>query len=378
MNAEQLRKARSYFPYLQNEGIYFNHASTAPISTLVKETIENLLKEKSEKKIDDYLIFKAITDETKKRLGRLINCSYDRIAFLENTNAGLNVLALGLDWKAGDRIILNDVEFPANIYPFLHLKNRRVEIDFVKSRNGIVTAEEIIKKINQKTRLISVSFVQFLSGYKIDLKLLGEICSERGIIFCVDSIQGLGAVKLDVEECKIDFLSNGTQKWLLSLQGLGFIYVRKELQEQLKNAPIGWLAVETAWELLNYDLTLKQTAERFQPSTLNTFGIYAFNAALKIFEEFGIDEIEKQILGNSVYFINKLNEIGYESPLFLLPENNLSGIVSIKNNKVEKLFNHLSEKKIVCSLREGYLRFSPHFYNTKDEIDVVVDEMKNI
>jgi len=378
MNTETIEKARSCFPYLKKGIIYFNHASTAPISTVVKNRIDEFVRERSEDALDNYWAFKAVADETKEMIGEMINCSGERIAFLDNTANGLIWLATGIDWNPGDRIILNDVEFPANVYPFLQLKEKGVVVDFIKSTNGIVTADEIIDAIQPQTKLISVSFVQFLSGYKIDLEKIGNVTKEKGIIFSVDSIQGLGAVRLDVEKDNIDFLANGTQKWLLGLQGLAFIYVRKELQEKMKSAPIGWLAVKNAWNLLDFDLTPKETAERFQPGTLNNLGIYAFNTSMKLFREFSFDEIEKQVLSNSKYFIDELAKIGYESPLHTLSEKHLSGIVSFRSENAQKIFDVLSQKKIVCSLREGYIRFAPHFYNTKQEIDFVVDTLKNI
>jgi selenocysteine lyase/cysteine desulfurase len=220
--------------------------------------------------------------------------------------------------------------------------------------------------------------VQFLSGYRIDLEKIGKICKEKDIIFSVDAIQGLGAVRLDIEKFNINFLASGTQKWLLGLQGLAFIYVRTELQDKMKSAPIGWLAVKDAWNLLDFDLTTKETAERFQPGTLNNLGIYAFNSSMKLFKEFGFDEIEKQVISNSKYFIDELVKIGYNSPVLSLPEKHLSGIVSFRSENAQKIFDILSQKKIVCSLREGYIRFAPHFYNTKQEIDFVVDTLKNI
>lgn len=378
MNLELLEKARNYFPYLKHGIIYFNHASTSPIHTLIKSRIDEFIKERGEYASDDYQAFRAVTEETKSMISEMINCESDRIAFLDNTTNGIIWLTLGIDWKAGDRIILNDVEFPANVYPFLQLKEKGVEVDFVKSNNGIVTSEEIISAVKPGAKLISVSFVQFLSGYRIDLEKIGKVCKEKGIIFCVDSIQGLGAINLDVEKCNIDYLSNGTQKWMLGLQGLAFIYVRKALQEKMKSAPIGWLAVKDAWDLLKFDLTTKETAERFQPGTLNNIGIYAFNSSLKLFKEFGPDEIERQVLSNSKYFIEELAKIGYNSPLLSLSENHLSGIVSFKTDNGQKIFDHLKQKKIVCSLREGYIRFAPHFYNTKQEIDYAVDALKFI
>jgi cysteine desulfurase / selenocysteine lyase len=378
MNTETIEKARSYFPYLKKGIIYFNHASTAPISTVMKTRIENFIRERSEDALDDYWAFKAVADETKAMIGEMINCTGDRIAFLDNTANGIIWLALGIEWKPGDRIILNDVEFPANVYPFLQLKEKGVEVDFIKSTNGIVTSEEIINAIQPRTKLISVSFVQFLSGYRIDLEKIGKVCKERGIIFSVDSIQGLGAIRLDVEKYNIDYLANGTQKWMLGLQGLAFIYVRKELQDKMKSAPIGWLAVKDAWNLLDFDLTTKETAERFQPGTLNNLGIYAFNTSMKLFKEFGFDEIEKLVLSNSKYFVEELVKIGCEPPLNNPSEKHLSGIVSFRSENAQKIFDILSQKKIVCSLREGYIRFAPHFYNTKQEIDFVVDTLKNI
>jgi cysteine desulfurase / selenocysteine lyase len=378
MNLELIEKARSYFPYLKNGIIYFNHASTAPINTEVKKRIDNFVKERSEFAQDDYSAFKAVADETKSMIGEMINCSGERIAFLDNTTNGIIWLAQGIDWKPGDRIILNDVEFPANVYPFLQLKEKGVEIDFIKSTNGIITAEEVINAIHPRTKLISISFVQFLSGYRIDLEKIGKVCREKEIIFSVDAIQGLGAIRLDVEKFNIDFLASGTQKWILGLQGLAFIFVRKELQDKLKSAPIGWLAVKDAWNLLDFDITTKETAERFQPGTLNNLGIYAFNSSMKLFTEFGFDEIEKKILSNSRYLIDELARIGYKSPLLSIQKEYLSGIVSFRSDNAQKIFDHLNQKKIVCSLREGYIRFAPHFYNTKQEIDLVVDTLKNI
>jgi cysteine desulfurase / selenocysteine lyase len=378
MNLELIEKARSYFPYLKNGIIYFNHASTAPINTEVKKRIDNFVKERSEFAQDDYSAFKAVADETKSMIGEMINCSGERIAFLDNTTNGIIWLAQGIDWKPGDRIILNDVEFPANVYPFLQLKEKGVEIDFIKSTNGIITAEEVINAIHPRTKLISISFVQFLSGYRIDLEKIGKVCREKEIIFSVDAIQGLGAVRLDVEKYNVDFLASGTQKWMLGLQGLAFIYVRNELQDKLKSAPIGWLAVKDAWNLLDFDITTKETAERFQPGTLNNLGIYAFNSSMKLFTEFGFDEIEKKILSNSRYLIDELARIGYKSPLLSIQKEYLSGIVSFRSDNAQKIFDHLNQKKIVCSLREGYIRFAPHFYNTKQEIDLVVDTLKNI
>lgn len=377
MNEKQIEKVRSYFPYLKKDLIYFNHASTAPLTTVVKEAIDKLMNDKNEGRIDEYNELLQQINETKQMLAQMLNATSSCFAFAENTSTGLNILAQGIEWKKGDRIILNDVEFPANVYPFLNLQSKGVEIDFVKSKNGMVSAEDIIEAIKPGTKLISVSFVQFLSGYKIDLEKLGSVCKEKGIIFSVDAIQGLGALNIDVEKCNIDFISCGTQKWMLGLQGMGFIYVRKELREKMTAAFTGWLSVEDAWNLLDYDLKPKRTANKFQPGTLNTFGIYALNASLKMFNEFGFENIEQQVVSNSTYFISQLVESGFDPVLKNCDEENLSGIVSLKIDKAEEIFNYLMKKNIIGAFREGHIRFAPHFYNTQKDIDKVVAELKN-
>jgi cysteine desulfurase/selenocysteine lyase len=373
-----ITSARNLFPYLQQGIIYFNHASSGPFSSLVTESLTELLKEKSEKKIDDYSSFLKVVDETKELLAQLINCDIDRTAFVDNTSNGLNIIAQSVDWNQGDRILLNDLEFPANVYPFLNLKKRGVEVDFVKSVNGIVSAEQIIESVKPKTRMISVSFVQFLSGYKVDLEKIGNYCHANNIIFCVDGIQGIGAINIDVQKSKIDFLSCGTQKWLLGMQGLAFIYINENLQRKINPANVGWLSVNNAWSLLDYKLDLKTTANVFQSGTLNSFGIYAFNTSLKLFSDIGFNNIEKQVLSNTIYFLEKLKNICLKPILANCSEENFAGIITYKPENAEKIFSELTRKKIICSLREGLIRFSPHFYNTKQEIDIVVGELQKI
>ncbi|MFZ1519846.1 MAG: aminotransferase class V-fold PLP-dependent enzyme [Ignavibacteriaceae bacterium] len=369
---------RNYFPYLKSGIIYFNHASTGPFSDLLTKTLANLLKDKSENNIDDYESFLKIVEESKKFLAEMISCSEDRIAFVDNTSNGLNILTQSIDWEKGDRVLLNDIEFPANVYPFLNLKRFGVEVDFVKSENGIVTADQILDAITPQTRLVSISFVQFISGYRVDLEKIGNYCRAKNIIFCVDGIQGIGAIQIDVIKSKIDFLSCGTQKWLLGMQGLAFIYVDKELQKQMYPANVGWLSVENAWDLLDYKLQLKTSANVFQGGTLNTFGIYAFNSSLKLFKDFGFNEIQTEVISNTKYFISKLNDIGLKCVLSDHLESKFAGIVTINSKNPEKVVDQLKSKKIICSLREGFIRFAPHFYNTHQEIDSVVDELQKL
>ena len=374
----KLDEVRELFPHLKAGKIYFNHASTGPMSERVKNKLSNLIMERSGDKIDDYKEFIKISEETKNYLSESLNCKSSEIAFVDNTSNGINIMAQGLNLKKGDRILLNDIEFPANVYPFLNLQKNGIEIDFVKSHNGIVSAENVINSVGDKTRLISISFVQFLSGYKVDLKKIGKYCKENGIVFSVDAIQGLGALQSDVKRCNIDFISCGTQKWLLGLQGFGFIYISNELQEKLESKYVGWTSVKNSWNLLDYNLKLKSNAERFQNGTINTFGVYALNASLKLLKEFGFDNIERRVIENSTYFIKELMKTDYKPILKNTAEENLSGIVSIQNKKSKEVFEELGKKNVSAAFREGIVRFSPHFYNTKEEIDTVITKLQDI
>lgn len=377
LSNSQIEEARSLFPHTNNGMIYFNHASTGPMSKPVIEALNEYIKLRSEEKIDDYKKLLKLTKESKILLGGLINSEPGRIAFTQNTSAGINIIAQGIHWKKGDEILLNNIEFPANVYPFLNLKDYGVNVKFIEADNGIVTADDLINAITPSTKLISVSYVQFLSGYRIELEKLGKVCREKGIILSVDAIQGIGALSIDVKKCNIDFISCGTQKWLLGLQGMGFIYVNEDLQNKMKTIPVGWLSVENAWDFTTYDFNLKKTANRFQGGTLNAAGIYALHSALGVFNRYGFNEIEETVLNNTNYFINQLSSAGFEPILKNLPEKNLAGIVSIKSEKGAHILDSLVKNNIIAAVREDVVRFSPHFYNTKQEIDKVVAELKN-
>lgn len=368
-----ISEIRSYFPYVDNKIIYFNHASTAPMSKLVIERINEILLERSESKMDDYQSFLSMADETKHLLANYLNTEKDRIAFTDNTSNGFNILAQGLKWEKGDKIILNDIEFPSNVFPFMNLMKKGVELKFIKSHDGIISAEDIINSADNNTKLISVSFVQFLSGYKIDLQKLGDFCKEKNIILSVDAIQGLGALQLDTKKCNIDYISCGTQKWMLGLQGMAFIYVSSSLQQKIEPAFIGWLSVENAWDLLKFDLSLKKSAAVFQTGTVNALGIYVLNTVLKKLEEFGFMRIENRVIDNTLFLREKLRKNGLHLYPHQLEEKYFSGIVTFKHSDAQGLFNWLSERKIVTSLREGMIRLSPHFYNDEIDVEKVVD-----
>jgi selenocysteine lyase/cysteine desulfurase len=368
----ELESCRKYFPFLETGKIYFNHAAISPMSTFVLDKLQGYIQMRSVGSIDDYKLIMRVTETVKQQLGAMLGTTSDRIAFSDNTSNGLNILAQGLRLQAGDEILLNDLEFPSNVYPFLNLQQEGVKIVYAKSHDGVVTAEDMIACITPKTKLVSVSFVQFLTGYRINLKTLSEYCKPRGIILAVDAIQGLGAIELNLHEAPVDFIAAGCQKWLMATMGLSFIYITKELQERIAPRYIGWLSVKNAWNLLDYHVDLRDDAMALQSGTTNAMGIFALSGALELFEKTGMQARERVVLNNTVYFMEKLQEAGFRPLLSGLPKEELSGIISFRAENGSELFEKLSASDIVCSLREGMIRFAPHFYNTREEIDTAV------
>ncbi|MGE5431569.1 MAG: aminotransferase class V-fold PLP-dependent enzyme [Syntrophomonadaceae bacterium] len=374
----EISEARKYYPYLETGRIYMNHAAISPLSEPVVKELDDYIYVRSRTEIENFPEYMKVMVDTKNKLGEMINCDSSRIAFMDNTSNALNLLAQGLAWKTGDRIILNDIEFPSNIYPFLNLKQQGVEVDIVKSHNGIVSFEDIERAITDKTKLVSISHVQFLSGYRADIEKIGELCRSKGIIFCVDAIQAAGALRIDVKKMNIDFLASGTQKWMMALQGLSFIFLTRELQEKINPRYVGWTSVIDAWNLLQYDLKLRSSAERFQNGTISAIGVIALHASIDFMRRFGHDRIEEAILGHTEYFMERLMENGIQPVLQNVERKNLSGIVSFSSTKAEELFGELQKRNITAAVREGIVRFSPHFYNTREEIDSVVSVLKEI
>lgn len=371
-----IEEVRDQFPYLKLGKIYLNHASLSPVPQLVIDRANLFLKRRSETHIDDMSQYIHDAEEAKQKLALLLNGDPDRFAFFDNTSTGLNILAQGLDWKPGDRVLLNDVEFPSNVYPFLNLKNLGVEIDFVHSRKGAVSSDDILAAVRPETRLISISAVQFLSGYRANLKRIGEYCRENGIIFSVDAIQALGALPVDVKECNVDFLSSGTQKWLLGLMGLSFIYITEELQHEITPRFVGWASMDDQTSMLEYNFSFKKSADALQNGTINMIGVNALIGALDLIHTVGISRIESRIIEHTLYMNDRLQAIGVKPLSAKYKTKNLSGIVSFSSPRAKMIHQNLTEAKISSSLREGFIRLSHHFYNTTEELEAAVEAIR--
>jgi len=366
---------RKFFPVTKT-GTYLNHAAISPISTPVVEAINSALSGRSAGDIDTFQMMLDNKSKLKNNISRLIHTNPANIAIIGNTSEGFNWLVNGLSWQKGDRILLVKDEFPSNVYPFLNLKSQGVEIDFVPTRRGMIYFDDIEKCITSRTRLLSISFVEFFSGFRNDLEKIGQLCESKDILFSVDGIQGLGAIPMDVSAAKIDFLSNGGHKWLMSPMGCGFMYVRPELRENLKPAFAGWLSVKDSWNFTDYNLDFLDDSRRFEIGTPNFLGIVGAQAATKLLVKAGPENIFPHILSLGDQLIDNLEKIGmrYQGSQ---EKAHRSGIYTFKADRVEELFNYLKNNQVHTALRLDAVRISPHFYNQSEEIARVIDLCKD-
>lgn len=369
-----LEALRACFPHVE-QSIYLNHAATGPLSRPVILAIQAYLAQRHVTEIENYDTFAPIIDATKARVARLLGTEAGRVAFAPNTSYALNVLAEGLDWRPGDRVAVPACEFPANVYPFMALRRQGVAVDFVQDDDGTVSLDAIARALMPETRLLTISWVQFLSGFRAELQAIGALCRARGILFCVDAIQGLGALELDVEACGIDFLACGGHKWLMASQGIGFLYLTEALQDRI-TPRAGWLHGPIDWDNLNdYRLVFHETAERFRLGTLNSVGIAALHAALGLYFDAGPAECEARVLRLARTLAAGLDRLGLARYGSADPAH-ASGIVTVHHRRPEALYEALRQQNIVASVRSRLLRFAPTYYNSEDEIQETLDAIK--
>jgi selenocysteine lyase/cysteine desulfurase len=292
------------------------------------------------------------------------------VAFVKNTSEGLSIVAAGFPWKEGDNLVTADVEFPANVYPWLRLRSRGVEVRMIAAREGRVRKEDLFAACDGKTRLIALSSVEFANGYRNDLPGIGEFCQRHGIFFCVDGIQSLGVIPMDVKSYGIDALSADGHKWLLAPEGIGGFYLSRDVLEMIEPVVLGWHSVRNRFDFEHYDFTLSPDARRFEPGSFNTVGLAAFNASLRLLLTIGIDRIWERVRRLTEAALESAGRAGYEILTPRKPEER-SGIVTFRLPGVDApaLWKALLSRGVVCASRSGGIRISPHFYNTPEEIE---------
>jgi cysteine desulfurase/selenocysteine lyase len=367
------------FPIL-GQWAFFNHAGVSPLPKMAGDAMRAFA---SQAESAGYLAAGWYQDieRLRQECAVLLNCHRDEIAFAKNTSEGISIVANGIDWQWGDRIVTTNVEYPANIYPWMEVaRGRGTKLIMVEEEDGpdgcrYVPVEKILKAASEpRTRLITLSHVEFASGQRHDLARVGQFCAERKILFCVDAIQSLGILPVDVRAMHIDFLSADGHKWLLGPEGAGIFFCRRELIEHTRPLTVGWMNVVDAQNFGVYDYTLRPDAARFECGSHNVPGLLALKASLQLLQSVGIAQIGQRIKSLCDLLIDGLRAKGYRIVSPRTGEQ-WSGIVSFVSPTLshEKIFQNLrKDHRIEIALRERRLRCSPHFYNTEAQIQQLI------
>lgn len=364
---------REEFPITRNYN-FMNHAAAAPISRRTAEAARRYLKHAEQNAYLHGEFFKHV-DHVRSRAAQLINANPDEIAFTKCTSEGLSFVANGLTWQNGDNVVITNAEFPANVYPWQALRPQGVQVRMVLEEDGRIPLERVMEMIDNRTRVVSISSVQFASGFRTDLATLGEHCQSKGVFLCVDAIQSLGVFPIDVKSMKIDFLASGGHKWLCAPEGTGIFYVRKEIQGYLSPTTIGWITMKEPFEFSKYQFEFADTAQRYEAGSYNLPGVFGLGAAIEQALEIGIETIAHRLLHLTDRLTIQLRDKGYRVISSRAPAE-ASGIVAFISDvhDHEEIQRHLeSEHRIVIAVRRGRLRASPHIYNSEREIDQLVE-----
>ncbi|MEN8106815.1 MAG: aminotransferase class V-fold PLP-dependent enzyme [Pseudomonadota bacterium] len=357
---------------LDPELIYLNHAAVSPWPRRTAEAVKAFADENATLGSTHYPRWVKTEQTLREQLQRLINAeSSTEIALLKNTSEALSLVAYGLPWQQGDNVVISNQEFPSNRIVWESLAKYGVDTLAADITHSDAPEAAIIDRINDHTRLVSVSSVQYGTGLKLDLEQIGTACRERDILFCVDAIQSLGAVNFDAQACHADFVMADGHKWMLGPEGIALFYCRRDVMDRLDLKQYGWHMVEDYGNFANSDWEAARSARRFECGSPNMTGIHALHASLSLIEEVGITTIERLVLENSRFMIDHLHQ-HKESFELITPanDNRHTGIVTFRprNETPESLFDRLIAAQVSCALRGGGVRFSPHYYTPRKHL----------
>lgn len=364
-------RQRALFPALVRR-IYLNHAGVSPCSTRTVEATSAWLEDLAQNGVANEHRWEELATHVRGLCARLIGASAEEIAYVRNTSHGLGLVAEGLPWQAGDEVaVCTALEYPSNVYPWLHLASRGVFVREIVPDGGGVTPAAVEAAITDRTRLVAVSSVQYATGHRTDLAAIGDICRRRGLLFLVDGIQSVGFGPLDVKRAGIHFLSADSHKWMLGMPGVGFLYVDREVVDRLRPVLVGWHSTTDAWNFDRAHFDLRRDAQKLEEGSPTYCAIAGMGAALEILLDVGLEAVEKRVSELVERLDVGLREVGCET---FPPREQRAGILTFTPSvgSGEALHRHLEENGVSLSLRRGRVRASPHFYTRDEEIDRVV------
>ncbi len=367
------------FPVLDEQVVYFNHAGCSPMPARAAEAVQRYIANSNRGRVADADWYHGVL-AAKPVLAKLVNArGKHEIAFVPNTVTGLTMLAEGLDWVRGDRVVISDVEYPANRYPWTALKRRGVEV--VEAKQGPdyrIDVDDVLALINDRTRVVALSHVQFGTGYRIDLRPIADEVHAAGGLFCVDGIQSLGVMPMDVQAAGIDFLAAGAHKWLLGLEGAGFIWCDEDLCQQINPPIAGVLGRVNALDYGNYDERWLPDARRFETGTMSVLPLVAMRASAELLLEVGLDVVWSRIDALCQHARKRLAEKGYaviSPPGPRERSGNICFDAPEGSPTHDRIVRQLAEQGVNAVNRMGHLRFSPHFYNSIEQMDRAIDAL---
>jgi selenocysteine lyase/cysteine desulfurase len=373
---ENMQKIRERFPVTKHK-TFLNHAAQSPLPKPVADAVR--------KYADDFSRFGTSSfkpdDNGKTEFAKLIGAKPGEIALIENTSIGLNIAANVLHYPAGSKIVTTDLEYPSVVYPWLR-KSLGVKVHYVKNASGKVLLDDMEKAVDDKTVAVAISHVEYVNGFRHNLRVLSEIVHEHGAYLIVDAIQSVGTMPIDARRDDVDFLMAAGYKWLLSPPGAAYLYVKDDLIEKFEPPFVGWASVKQEvfdttdfWDIWNLDLS--KTASRFEVGSPSIVSFVGAAEAMKMLLYFGTENIKKRIMRLTDRLIDAVKDMGLK---LQTPEEKpcRSGIVNFKIDRPQKVVENLSKKGIVVSARSHGIRVAPHFYNTEKEIDKLMEEIKRV
>ncbi|HLI06208.1 MAG TPA: aminotransferase class V-fold PLP-dependent enzyme [Ktedonobacteraceae bacterium] len=376
-----------FFPVTRN-CVYLNHAANGPLPRPVARGLHEYIDDRSNYASMHGERWRMYEQGAHRRMADMIGAQPEQIAFTASTGDGMMMIAQGLPWQEGDSVITAEGEFPSNVYPWLNLREQGVQVHLVPQRGGRIPPEAIFERIEQDrghTRLVSLSLVEFSTGYRNDIAAIARYCHERGILCGIDAMQALGALAIDVQALGVDYLSAAAHKWLLGPQTTGILYVSDDFLSRLRLPRRSWFSVAEPFDFFNYEQSLKEGAARFEHSSSNSTAIIGLDAALSVFESLdgGMAAVETRILDLTARLIAGLKRLGYP---VVSPQGSgeRSGIVCFTPHPQrsgmtpQQIVNELEARNIAAAARGTVTRISPHFYNTIEEIDTLLNALEDL
>lgn len=367
---------RIEFP-VTREWAYFDHAAVAPLSGRAQQALRVWADDLAVNgEVHERRWVRRI-EEVRRLAGQLLGADPGDIAFVKNTSEGIGIVAEGFPWRAGDNVVSPEDEYPANVYPWMNLADRGVELRRVPARAGRVLVDDIREALDERTRLVTLSAVEYSTGFRNDVDAIGELCHARGAYLFVDAIQALGALPLSVRDSPMDFLAADGHKWLLGPEGAALFHVRRELVDLLHPVGVGWNSVVGARDFSRLEFRLKPDAGRWESGTLNVAGITALGASLELLLNIGVPAIAERVFELTDYLCAQAERLGLEVFSSRRPGEK-SGIVSLlwPHGPLGRVVRRCRAEGVIINQRNGRLRVSPHFYNSVDELDRLLDLLR--